>query len=190
MRTSDDVESLHSPPNLLSVADNDSDVQSSVVEPGEPSCKAYQFVLAFAQTTSRAEAGSRCLFSWRPVSPADITKLSSYAGKIGLYTLTDPTNDHTHSIHPGTFLRLQQLHYRFATGPLLPSLHSLRITGVKSSLDYLNVFLSPSLRSLKVTDVEDYYQTPIRIFLDNLLEETKDVTHITLGPGRISDDLL
>ncbi|KDR66441.1 hypothetical protein GALMADRAFT_259201 [Galerina marginata CBS 339.88] len=124
------------------------------------------------------------------VSQADIEKLCAYTRRIGEFTLTDNIKESKYPVHLGTLLRVVQLHNCIALGPLFPSLCRLRIVDAQLSFDYLNLFLTPSLRSLEVVNIPEARKTVLSVFLDAVAQESPNLTQLTLGPGRLPGHLL
>ncbi|KAH9474464.1 hypothetical protein JR316_0012923 [Psilocybe cubensis] len=123
-----------------------------------------------------------------------INVVVTFAKSIGQFTLKDLTSGTgtipEKSIHPGSFLRLIALCCQVNPGPLFPSLHTLKIDGAGTSLNQLNVFLTPSLRTFELTNVDVIYHESISIFLSTLAEEASKLAHISFGPGPVPTDWL
>ena len=118
----------------------------------------------------------------------------NYVKRIGTLTLGHPSSKHRAkpTISSQVFLRLGQLQ-GLSDGSLLPSLHGLQIcTSDGSYLDHLDIFLSPSLKSLEIkempTDVGR--SSSIMSFLDNTAEVSPDLESLILGPFELPQELL
>jgi len=110
----------------------------------------------------------------------------NYAKRIGTLTLGQPDSKNSGAkkmISPQVFLRLGRL--QGVDGSLLPSLHRLQIcTSDASYLDHLDLFLSPSLKSLEISEIptEVGHSSSIMSFLDNTAEVSPDLESLSLGP--------
>ena len=118
----------------------------------------------------------------------------NYAKRIGTLTLGHPSSNHRvkRTISPQVFLRLGQLQ-GLANGSLLPSLRRLQIcTSDGSYLDHLDLFLSPSLKSLELSKMPTNvgHSSSIILFLDNTAEVSPDLETLILGPFELPQKLL
>ena len=68
--------------------------------------------------------------------------------------------------------------------PFFPSLSNLVIIDANASLSYLELFLTPSLKSLEVLRIPDAQQTTLFAFLVSLAEKALELQTFILGPGR------
>ena len=110
----------------------------------------------------------------------DILDLFALARKVGSFTLTDNPADSESSISSGSFIRLAQL--QIPGIPFFPSLNRLRIEDADESVDQLNFFLTNSLRSLEVVNIDKSKWIPLLMFLYTLTVECPHLTSITFSP--------
>ena len=97
-----------------------------------------------------------------------------------------PTND-VHeggmTFSPSIYICLAQLQGPFR--PLFPSLRRLRILEADTSLDYLRLFLSPSLESLEVTGIPDDRQATFHAFISAPVDAIPTLSTLVFGPGHL-----
>jgi len=118
----------------------------------------------------------------------DRARLYAYAAQVGDLTFSDNVRDGEGSIGPGVFLRLAQL--QIPGHPLFPSLKRLRVIDANSSLDYLPLFLSPSLQILEVFGVPEDRRASFLSFITTAVDSAPHLVALFLGPGRIMRDAL
>jgi len=69
------------------------------------------------------------------------------------------------------------------TNTLFPSLKRLRIDNAKSAMDYLDLFVTPSLEAIEITGVsEDHFDT-FYSFFTTIADEAPGLSSLILGPG-------
>jgi hypothetical protein len=99
----------------------------------------------------------------------DWKNLQAYAGTIEELSISD-TNTQAEKISDATYFRLVQL--QGAISPLLPSLSRLQIANTaSSSLPFLNLFFSPSLKMVKITELNNNAQLMLVAFLQQAGKE-------------------
>ncbi|KAF4613332.1 hypothetical protein D9613_010802 [Agrocybe pediades] len=114
------------------------------------------------------------------VTPEELARASSIAKSIVQFTLTDyPTKD-DHPIMAGTVIRLVQLLSSVMQGPLFPNLAHLRIDHSESSADQLNIFLTPSMKTLELNNIGSIRQEEFSVFLKILAGVARDIERLTL----------
>jgi len=86
------------------------------------------------------------------------------------------------------FLRLAQL--QIPDRPLFSSLKRLRIIDANSSLDYLPLFLSPSLQILEVFGVSEDRRASFLSFIKTAVDSAPHLVSLFLGRGHIMRDAL
>jgi len=107
---------------------------------------------------------------------------------VGEFTLTDNICDGNARLNPGVFLCLAQL--RGSLAPLFPNLRRLRIVNAYYTLDYLRLFLSPSLETLEIVSVGEACRTNLLSFFSAAVVEVPNLGTLILGPGRLSRDIV
>lgn len=107
---------------------------------------------------------------------------------MGEFTLTDNVCDGNTRLNPGVFLCLAQL--RGSLAPLFPNLRRLRIVNAYYTLDYLRLFLSPSLETLEIVSVGEACRTNLLSFFSAAVVEVPNLGTLILGPGRLSRDIV
>lgn len=112
--------------------------------------------------------------------------IQSYADRVEEFTLTDVDGEAKFS--PSVLICLARIHV--PGRPLFPSLRHLRIDNANTSLDYLHLFLSPSIHTLEIIGVSENRRASLLSFLTVAVEEIPDLTTLILGPGRFSRDVL
>ena len=116
------------------------------------------------------------------VSKADLNDLSRYTRRVETFVLTDLSPDfEIWSISPATYVRLAQLRIHNPDAPLFPSLKHLRIVDAKSSLFQLSFFLSNSLRSIELHNVDCTQKFVFSSFLITLADECPELSSIKLA---------
>jgi hypothetical protein len=84
------------------------------------------------------------------------------------------------SISPATYVRLAQLRIHNPDAPFFPSLKHLRIVDAKSSLFQLSFFLSNSLRSIELHNIDCTQEMVFSSFLITLANECPELSSIKL----------
>ena len=107
---------------------------------------------------------------------------------MGEFTLTDDVQDGEGKLNPNVFLRLAQLQGPLA--PLFPNLRRLRIVKADYSLDYLHLFLSPSLETLEIVGLGEDCQASLLSFLSAAVVEVPNLSNLIIGSGRLSCDVV
>lgn len=123
------------------------------------------------------------------ITQADHDSFHSYAKAVETLTLRSGLAYAKRSISPQVFLRLAQL--QSPNGFLLPSLHHLRV--VESTyLDYLELFISPSLKTLEIGDLslDVNPSSPFMSFLAQTVEVSPGLETIVLGPHHLFQEIL
>jgi len=123
------------------------------------------------------------------ISERDRDSFYDQARSIGELTLPE---DKDAGFSPQVFARLAQLQLQIHNGPLFPSLHRLRIMGLSTALDFLHLFLTPSLTTLEIAAIPlDCVQYPLVLsFLESAVCEASHIENVVLGPGQISGEIL
>ena len=114
--------------------------------------------------------------------------ICSYAERVGEFTLTDDVHDDSATLSPSIFLCLAQLQGPLA--PLFPNLRHLRIVNAEYSLEYLRLFLSPSLETLEIVGLGETCRATLLSFLSAAVVEVPSLSTLILGPGRLSRDVM
>jgi len=114
--------------------------------------------------------------------------ICSYAERVGEFTLTDDVRDGEGKLNPSVFLCLAQLQSPHT--PLFPNLRRLRIVNAHHSLDYLRLFLSPSLETLEIVGLSEACRATLLSFLSATVVEVPNLSTLILGPGRLSRDVV
>ena len=107
---------------------------------------------------------------------------------MGEFTLTDDVRHGEGRLSPSVFLCLAQL--QSSRTPLFPNLCRLRIVNANYSLDYLRLFLSPSLESLEIVGLDETCRSTLISFLSAAVVEVPNLNTLILGPGRLSRDVV
>jgi len=107
---------------------------------------------------------------------------------VGEFTLTDDDHGDRAKLSPNIFLRLAQLQGPLA--PLFPNLRRLRIVKADYSLDYLHLFLSPSLETLEIVGLGEAYRATLLSFLSAAVVEVPNLNTLILGSGQLSRDVV
>jgi len=105
----------------------------------------------------------------------------AYARQVGEIIITD-NFEGKYGLSPDVILCLAQI--QIPGRPLFPSLHRLRIVNGHASLDYLRLFLSPSLRIIELAKIPQDRHTSILSFLTAAVEEVLNLDTLILG-GRL-----
>jgi len=114
--------------------------------------------------------------------------ICSYAERVGEFTLTDNVRPGEGRLSPSVFLCLAQL--QSSLTPLFPNLRRLRIVNANYSLDYLRLFLSPSLETLEIVGLDETCRSTLLSFLSAAVVELPNLNTLILGPGRLSRDVV
>ena len=114
------------------------------------------------------------------LTEADWARLRDYTRTVSKFIVTD--KDSKAQISPATFLRLARLQH--PDKPLLPSLSDLVIVDADASITYLDLLLTPSLKSLKASCIPDAQQSTFCSFLTAIEQEMPFLQTLILGPGR------
>ena len=69
------------------------------------------------------------------------------------------------------------------TNTLFPSLKRLRIDNAKSAMDYLDLFVTPSLEAIEITGVSEDHFDAFYSFFTTLADEVPGLSSLILGPG-------
>ena len=107
---------------------------------------------------------------------------------MGEFTLTDDVRHGEGRLSPSVFLCLAQL--QSSRTPLFPNLRRLRIVNAHYSLDYLRLFLSPSLETLEIVGLDETCRSTLLSFLSAAVVEVPNLNTLILGPGRLSRDVV
>ena len=107
---------------------------------------------------------------------------------MGEFTLTDNIRDSSAKLSPSIFLRLAQLQGPLA--PLFPNLRRLRIVAANYSLDYLHLFLSPSLETLEIVGLGEASRATLLSFLSDAVVRVPNLSTLILGSGRLSREVV
>ena len=107
---------------------------------------------------------------------------------MGEFTLTDDVGCGEVTLSPSVFLCLAQLQNPLK--PLFPNLRRLRIINAHYSLDYLRLFLSPSLDIMEVVGLGESCRATLLSFLSAAVVEVPNLSTLILGPGRLSHDVV
>ena len=107
---------------------------------------------------------------------------------MGEFTLTDEVQDGEGKLNPNVFLRLAQL--QGPLEPLFPNLRRLRIVKANYSLDYLHLFLSPSLETLEIVGLGEACRASLLSFLSAAVVEVPNLSTLILGSGQLSRDVV
>ena len=107
---------------------------------------------------------------------------------MGEFTLTDDVQDGEGKLNPSIFLCLA--HLQTPLKPLFPNLRRLRIINADHSLDYLRLFLSPSLETLEIIGLGEACRPTLLSFLSAAVIEVPDLSTLILGPGRLSRNVV
>jgi len=114
--------------------------------------------------------------------------ICSYAERVGEFTLTDDVRCGEVTLSPSVFLCLAQLQNPLK--PLFPNLRRLRIINAHYSLDYLRLFLSPSLDTIEFIGLGESCRATLLSFLSAAVVEVPNLSTLILGPGRLSRDVV
>ena len=114
------------------------------------------------------------------LTEADWACLRDYTRTVSKFIVTD--KDSKAQISPAVFLRLARLQH--PDKPLLPSLSDLVIVDADTSITYLDLLLTPSLKSLKASCIPDAQQSTFCSFLTAIEQEVPFLQTLILGPGR------
>lgn len=123
-------------------------------------------------------------------SISEITRKSiyEYTKRVGEIVLTDGLTKGEGELSHDIFICLAQL--QVPGLPLFPSLYTLRIMNANTSLAYLRLFVSPSLRKLEIIGVPEDRSGPLLAFMKTAAVEVPDLRALVLGPGRLSQGVL
>ena len=111
---------------------------------------------------------------------ADWARLRDYTRTVSKFIVTD--NNSKAQISPAAFIRLARLLH--PDMPLLPYLSDLVIVDADTSISYLDLLLTPSLKSLKASCIPDAQQLTFSYFLTAIEKEVPLLQTLILGPGR------
>jgi hypothetical protein len=114
------------------------------------------------------------------LTESDWARLRGYTRKISKFIVTD--NDSKPQISPSAFLRLARLSN--PDMPLLPCLSDLVIADADASIAYLDLLITPSLKSLKASCIPDTQQSTFFSFLTVIEQEVPLLETLVLGPGQ------
>jgi hypothetical protein len=115
------------------------------------------------------------------LTEADWARLRDYTRTVSKFIVADH-NDSKERISPAAFLRLARLQH--PDMPLLPHLSDLAIEDADASIAYLDLLLTPSLKSLKASCIPDAQQSTFSCFLTAIEQEVPLLQTLILGPGR------
>ena len=120
------------------------------------------------------------------LTEADWTRLRHYTGTVSKFIVTDKfnvTDDASNArISPAAFLRLARL--QSPDMFLLPNLSDLVIENADASIAFLDLLITPSLKSLNASCIPDAQQSPFHSFLTAIEREVPLLQTLILGPGR------
>ncbi|KAF8801988.1 hypothetical protein BYT27DRAFT_7146823 [Phlegmacium glaucopus] len=118
-----------------------------------------------------------------PIATNDWARLRDYALTVSKFILMDIMNENSEAlISPSAFFRLalsQEPEKAF-----FPHLSDLVIVDADASLSYLELLLTPSLKSLEVLRVPDSQQPTLSSFLITLVQVTPLLQTLIFGPGQ------
>ena len=114
------------------------------------------------------------------ITAADWERLRDYTRTVSKFIVTDDNSKA--QISPAAFIRLARLLNPDA--PLLPCLSDLVIVDADASIAYLDLLLTPSLKSLKASCIPDAHQWTFSSFLTAIEHEAPLLQTLILGPGR------
>ncbi|KAF8801979.1 hypothetical protein BYT27DRAFT_7308374, partial [Phlegmacium glaucopus] len=118
-----------------------------------------------------------------PIAAEDWARLRDYALTVSKFILTDVKNkDSEARISPAAYFRLA-LSQDLET-PFFPHLSDLVIVDADTSLSYLELLLTPSLKSLEVSRIPDAQQPRLFSFLITLAQVAPLLQSLILGPGQ------
>lgn len=120
------------------------------------------------------------------IATDDWARLRDYARTVSKFILTDVTKDITNKdpearVSPAAFLRLARLQQ--PDMPLLPSLTDIVILDADASMAYLELLLTPSLKSLEVSRIPDAQQSTFFSFLTAIEQEAPLLQTLIFGTG-------
>lgn len=95
-------------------------------------------------------------------------------------------------IGPDVIVRLARLQSSLSTetNTLFPSIERLRIDKARSSMDYLHLFVCPTLTEIEITGVSKDHLDAFYSFFTTVAEEVPDLSSLILGPGLIPGEVL
>ena len=114
------------------------------------------------------------------LTEADWARLRGYTRTVSKFIVTDNNSKAQNS--PAAFIRLARLLH--PDTPLLPYLSDLVIVDADTSISYLDLLLTPSLKSLKASCIPDAQQLTFSYFLTAIEKEVPLLQTLILGPGR------
>ena len=114
------------------------------------------------------------------ITEADWARLRDYTQTVSKFIVTD--KDSKAQISPAVFLRLARLQHPDIR--LLPYLSDLVIVDADASIAYLDLLLTPSLKSLKASCIPDAQQSTFSSFLTAIEQEVPLFQTLILGPGQ------
>ena len=115
------------------------------------------------------------------ISEADWARLHEYTRTVSKFIVTD--NGSNAQISPTVFIRIARL--LRPDMPLLPYLSDLVIVDADLSINYLDLLLTPSLKSLNASCIPDAQQSTFSSFLTAIEQEVPPalLQTLILGPG-------
>jgi hypothetical protein len=113
------------------------------------------------------------------LTEADWARLRDYTRTVSKFVVTD--KDSKARISPAAFLRIARLQH--PDMPLLPHLSDLVIEDADASITYLDLLLTPSLKTLKASCIPDAQQSTFSSFLTAIEQEVPLLQTLILGPG-------
>jgi len=120
------------------------------------------------------------------LTKADWTRLRHYTRTISKFIVTDKfniTNDASNArISPAVLLRLARL--QSPDMSLLPNLSDLVIVDADASIAFLDLLITPSLKTLNASCIPDAQQSTFFFFLTAIEREVPFLQTLILGPGR------
>ena len=116
------------------------------------------------------------------VSEADWNRMQYYSRKVKIFTAVFDDD----RVHPLTYFRIAQLQ----SSALLPSLRCLHYDMGKPSISHIFLFLSPSLDSVELFDINGIEDTVVGPLLTTLPSACPMLSRIVLRVGDLSADVL
>ena len=115
------------------------------------------------------------------VTEADWKSLRDYTQTVSKFIVTD--NNSESRISPAAFVRLAR--QQNPDMPLLPYLSDLVIMDADVSISYLDLLLTPSLKSMKASCIPDAQQSAFSSFLTAVGQEVPLLQTLILGRGQL-----
>ena len=117
------------------------------------------------------------------IKAEDWKRLHHYSRMVSKFELTDAAiEDSKAQISPAAFLRLAR--FQQHNMPFLPSLTDIAIVGADKSMEYLELLLTSSLKSLEASGIPDAKQPTFFSFLTAVEQEAPLLQTLVFGQGR------